>query len=300
MTFCSRGIGEIFAPWIVAGIVAIVVLAVPFGFLNAQTLNFSSTDNKSPIEINAEQGIEWKRDELVFLAKGNAHAIRGDVHIYADSLKAYYREKTQAKGKGTEIWRLDAVGKVRIISPGQKAYGDKGVFDVDKAILILTGVKNKVRFLTEQDKIYADRQIEYWEAKQMAVARGNAVARRQNRELRADVLAAYFRKDRQGKSKVYRIEAFDNVRVKTAEDRAVADRGVYIVATGIAVLTGNVRMFRGQDQLKGCKAEINLNTGISKLFSCPASSQGGGRVRGVLQPSRGNNHGKKSKAKSKK
>jgi len=254
--------------------------------VQAQTLNFASTDNKQPIEINAEEGIEWQRDKLVFLAKGNAHAVRGDVHVYADSLKAYYREKDKAKNKGTEIWRLDAIGKVRIVSPGQKAFGDKGVYDVDKAILILTAQKQKVRFLTAQDKITADKQIEYWETKQMAVARGNAVAQRQNRVLRADVLAAYFRKDRQGKSKVYRIEAFDKVRVATKDERAVADRGVHEVATGIAVLTGNVRMWRGSDQLKGCKAEINLNTGISKLFSCPPSSRGGGRVQGVLQPTR--------------
>jgi len=275
-------------PWqSISVIVASILCVATMGPLNAQTLNFASTDNKQPIEINAEQGIEWKRDELVFLARGNAHAIRGDVNVYADTLKAYYREKSKTtKGKGTEIWRLDADGNVRIVSPGQKAFGDKGVFDVDKSILILTGVKKKVHFITAQDKITADNQIEYWEAKQMAVARGNAVARRENRVLRADVLAAYFRKDRSGKSKVYRIEAFDNVRVKTAEERAIADRGVYVVATGIAVLTGNVRMFRGQDQLKGCKAEINLNTGISKLFSCPASSPGGGRVQGVLQSSR--------------
>jgi lipopolysaccharide export system protein LptA len=262
----------------------------PFSLVNslhAQTLNFASKDSQQPIEINAEDGIEWQRDKLVFLAKGNAHAKRGAVNIYADSLKAYYREKSQKKSKGTDIWRLDAIGNVRIISPGQKAFGDKGVYDVDKAILILTAIKKKVSFLTAQDIITADKQIEYWEAKQMAVARGNAVARRGKRVMRADVLAAYFRKDRQGKSKVYRIEAFDNVRVATADERAIADRGVYEEATGIAVLTGAVRMFRGSNQLRGCKAEINLNTGVSKLFSCPKSSQGGGRVRGVLQPSRG-------------
>ena len=258
-----------------------------FNSLNAQTLNFASGDSQEPIEINAEEGIEWQRDKLVFLAKGNAHAIRGAVHVYADSLKAYYREKTQKKSKGTDIWRLDAIGNVRIVSPGQKAFGDKGIYDVDNAILILTAVKKKVSFLTAQGTITADNQIEYWERKQMAVARGNAVARRGKRVLRADVLAAYFRKDRQGKSKVYRIEAFDRVRVATADERAIADRGVYEVATGIAVLTGKVRMFRGSDQLRGCKAEINLNTGISKHFSCQKSSQGGGRVRGVLQPSRG-------------
>ncbi|MEQ8192974.1 MAG: LptA/OstA family protein [Rhodospirillales bacterium] len=260
----------------------------------AQTLNFASTENNQPIEITAEQGIEWQRDKLIFLAKGNAHAIRGDVNVYADTLKAHYREKagidpkTQANSKGTEIWRLDADSNVRIVSPGQKAFGDKGVYDVDKAILVLTSAgKKRVRFVTEQDIITSDRQIEYWEAKQMAVARGDAIAKREDRVLKADVLAAYFRKDKDGKSKVYRIEAFDNVRVNTAEERAIADRGVYVVATGIAVLTGRVRMFRGPDQLNGCKAEINLNTGISKLFSCPPSAEGGGRVHGVLKSSKG-------------
>jgi hypothetical protein len=47
-------------------------------------------------------------------------------------------------------------------------------------------------------------------------------------------------------------------------------------------------MFRGPDELNGCKAEINLNTGISKLFSCPPSAEGGGRVHGVLKSSKGN------------
>lgn len=271
----------------------LVLCALPFAAA-AQTLNFANTDSKDPIEITAEQGIEWQRDKLVFLAKGNAHAIRGDVNVYADTLTAHYREKTQAdaktqtNSKGTEIWRLDADGNVRIVSPDQKAFGDKGVYDVDKAILVLTSAGKRVRFVTAQDVISSDKQLEYWETKQMAVARGNAVATREDRVLKADVLAAYFRKDEQGKSRVYRIEAFDNVRVNTAQERAIADRGVYVVATGIAVLTGRVRMFRGSDELNGCKAEINLNTGISKLFSCPPSAEGGGRVHGVLKSSKGN------------
>jgi lipopolysaccharide export system protein LptA len=66
-------------------------------------------------------------------------------------------------------------------------------------------------------------------------------------------------------------------------DTVSADRGVYNVASGIATLTGTVQIIRGRNRLNGCRAEVNLNTGISKLFSCP-QTRGTKRVRGVLQP----------------
>ena len=38
--------------------------------------------------------------------------------------------------------------------------------------------------------------------------------------------------------------------------------------SGIATLTGQVRLVRDDNELRGCRAEVNLNTGISKLFPC--------------------------------
>ena len=245
----------------------------------AQTLNFGSSDSDDPIEIFADNGIEWQQENLLFLARGNARAVRGPVTVHADELRAYYREKSDG---GTDIWRLDANGHVRIKTQGEAAYGDKAVYQVENGILVLSG--RKVRLVAGKDQITANRQLEYWEKKRMAVARGNAYAVRQGKRLKADVLASYFRPDKNGNNKLYRVDAFDNVKIVTQNNTATADRAVYNVESGIATLTGSVKLVRGKNVLTGCSAEVNLNTGISKIFSCP-TTPGATRKRaqGVLR-----------------
>lgn len=262
-----------------AGVALFLALAVPGGGSFAQSLNFGGGDSDLPIEIFADNGIEWQQENLVFLARGNARAVRGEVTVFADELRAYYREKADGS---TDIWRLDAIGKVRIKTPGETAFGKKAIFQVNKGLLVLSG--GTVRLVTATDEITADKQIEYWEKKRLAVARGNAFAKRGKKKLRADVLAAYFRVDKKGKNKLYRVDAFDRVRIVTGKDIATSDRAVYNVESGIATLTGSVKLVRGKNVLRGCRAEINLNTNVSKLFSCPASADGvKERVRGVLR-----------------
>jgi lipopolysaccharide export system protein LptA len=245
----------------------------------SQSLNLNSGKSGAPLEISATNGVEWQQEKKVFVARGNAKAVRGTLTLRARELAALYREQP---GGNTEVYLLQASGDVRLTSPGQTVTGQKGIYDVDNAILTISGGK-QVKFKTATDEITATKQLEYWEQRQLAVARGNAVAIREGRRLRADTLAAYFRKDKKGRSAVYRVEAFDNVHIKTALDTVSADRGVYNVASGIATLTGTVQIIRGRNRLNGCRAEVNLNTGISKLFSCP-QTRGTKRVRGVLQP----------------
>ena len=110
----------------------------------------------------------------------------------------------------------------------------------------------------------------------MAVARGNAQAFSADKNLKADVIVAYFKKNKAGKSSIHRLEAFDNVKIKTATEHAASDRGIYNVKSGIATLTGSVMIVRDGNQIDGCKAEVNMNTGISKMFSC--AGQGGGAL----------------------
>jgi lipopolysaccharide export system protein LptA len=254
---------------------SVLLAAAALSTVKAQGLNFGNGDSDVPIEVYADNGIEWQQDTLTFLALGNARAIRGEVTVYGDELRAFYRKLSDGS---TEIWRLDVTGNVKIITPGETAYGDKGVYDVDNAILILTG--KKVRLLTLNDEVIADQQIEYWERKQMAVARGNAQVLSDDKNLKADVIVAYFKKNKGGKNAVHRVEAFDNVNIKTAKEEAISDRGVYDVESGIATLTGSVKIVQDQNQLEGCKAEVNMNSGISRIFSC--ENNAGGQVGGVF------------------
>jgi lipopolysaccharide export system protein LptA len=218
----------------------------------AQSLNFSSGD--TPIEIDADNGIEWQQDGLMFVARGNARAVRGEVQILADELRAYYRKTTQG---ATEIWRLDAIGAVRIKSAEGTAFGDKALYDVDNSILTITG-KN-LKLISGQDWLTATDQLEYWEKKQMA----------------------YFRKNKKNEQRIYRVDAFDAVKVSAGKDEATSDRGVYNVESGIATLTGNVKIVRDKNVLNGCSANVNMNTGVSRLYSC---ATGNTRVKGRFLP----------------
>lgn len=246
----------------------------PVAPLHAQGVGLPSQANGKPIAINADNGIEWDSKNKAYIARGNAKAIQGDVSVDADTLTAYYRE---AKDGSTQVWRIDAEGNVLISTPTQKGYGDKGVYDVAKGILVLTG--RNVRLVTATDRITARDSLEYWEKRSLAVARGNAIAQRGDNRLRADVLTAHFVKDKSGKSAVKRVDAYDNVVITTPTEVVRAARGVYNVDTGIATLTGSVKITRGENQLNGERAVVNLNTGVSQLFG-----RGKGGVRGIFTP----------------
>ena len=239
---------------------------------SAQVIGLPGQDRTKPIEINAEDGIEWRQREKIYVARGKARATQGEVTVHADVLTAHYREMP---GGSTEIWRIDANGNVRIAAPNQTAYGDNAVYDVGKGLLVLTG---KVRLVTETDQISARDSLEYWEKRSFAVARGEATAVRGDRRLAADVLVAHFKKGGDGTSKIHEIEAFDNVLISSPEEIVRAEHGIYDVETGIATLTGSVKITRGENQLNGARARVNLNTGVSLITG---GAQG---VRGYLAP----------------
>jgi lipopolysaccharide export system protein LptA len=259
----------------------ILVLQLALTGAAAQGINFAGGGSDVPTEVFADDGIEWDQDRKVFTARGSARAVRGEVQIFADTLRAFYLEK---EGGGTDIRRLEAEGQVRIQSPGETAYGDFGVYEMGQAVLVLTSKPGKrVKLVTAEDEVTADRQLEYWEAKQLAVARGNAVAVREGKRLHADILTAHFGRDKNGKSRIHRVEAFDGVSITTEDDVVSSDRAVYNVNSGIVTLSGSVKITRGANQLNGCEAEVNLNTGKSQLKSCSSAISGGNRVQGLLK-----------------
>src|SRR4051794_40471798 len=45
-----------------------------------------------PIQIQADNGIEWQQNARVYIARGNATAIRGTAEVHADTLIAHYRD----------------------------------------------------------------------------------------------------------------------------------------------------------------------------------------------------------------
>ena len=234
-----------------------------------------------PLEINAEEGIEWRRNEQLYIARGNAEAIRGEMTLYADVMTAHYSKNQDGD---TDIDRIDVEGDVRIVTPTQTIYGDRGAYDVANGVLVLVG--DNLRLVGENDVITARDSLEYWELKNMAVARGDAVAVRDDTRIQADVLSAHFAPDATDNLTLTRIDAFGNVRIATATEFARGDRGVYYVEREFATLSGAVKITREENQMNGEYAEINMKTGVSRLLAGAPGTKTKSRVQGMLVPRR--------------
>lgn len=263
---------------------ALAALVLAAAGAQGQGLSGLTGGGDGPLRIEADEGIEWRRDEQVYIARGNAVARRESVTVYGDKLVAHYRD--QGGGEGTEIHRIEAIGDVRIVGDNETAYGDRGVYDVDKAVVVLTG--DDLRLVTGEETITAEDSLEYWEARNLAVARGDAVAVRGDRRVRADVLTAHFQADGSADAQaVSRIEAFGDVQIASPRSVARGDKAVYDTRSRVATLVGDVKITRGENQLNGGWAEVNLETGVSRLRGAPPDSDRAARVQGLLAPGSG-------------
>lgn len=257
-------------------------------------------DSKKPISIEADQGIEWQQNNHVYIARGHATAKRGNGAITADTLTAHYRPAAQAQagskqtdaGKGdmidsgSQIYLVEADGHVELAGETQHAYGDHGVYDVDAGTMVLTG--NNLRLVTKDDTVTARDSLEWHDKEQVAVARGDAVAIRENKRLRADVMTAEVTRDEKGAQHISRIDAQGDVTVSSQDQTGRGDSGVYNVDTGITTLIGHVRLTRGQNELRGQYAVVDMNKSIYRLLGAPPSetltSSRPTRVEGLFVP----------------
>ena len=269
---------------------------------SAQGLSLGGVSEDRPVEVSADSGIEWQQDAQLYIARGNAIAKRGTTEVHADTLTAHYRPSKGAGGE-TEVYRLDADGHVMIKGPTQTVVGDQAVYDVDQQIGIVTG--KTLKLTTPSDVVTARDSFEWYDAKQISVARGDAIAVRDTKRLRADVLTAHMTKEKpkpgenqpeaktskavpattnaktsakagplgdgdEG-SRISRIDAQGNVLVSTPTDVGRGDYGVYNADTGIVTLLGNVTITRGPNAIKGEYAVVDLNNNVSRMMPGPST-----------------------------
>lgn len=240
-----------------------------FSMLNAQNLNFNKNNDQNPIEVSANKGIEWQREEKVFIARGSAKAIQGDTKVYADELIAHYRDDD---GQDTDVYRVDALGNVIIISKSETARGSAAVYDFEKDVLVMEG--NPSSLETEDGKVISYDTIQFWGKEEIALAKGNALAERDNNKLFADMLVARFQKKNnnnvnvnESDTRISMIEGYGNVRLETKSGEIIiGERGKYDLISEVAILDGNVRVKSENSQMKGGFAVIDTAMGVSTLY----------------------------------
>jgi lipopolysaccharide export system protein LptA len=297
-----------------------LALATLCGTAYGQALDLS---HGGPITVTALGGIDWNQAAQTVTAHDDARATRGAVTVTADVLIAHYRKKANAAAPtpaptkvavttpapapgvtgapddtgNNEIYRLDAEGHVHIFTATDQAWGDHGIYDIDQAVLVLTG-KN-LHLTTPTNLMTARDAMEYWSVKHLAIGRGDAsVTSNDGRRITADTLVGYTADNKApgtapapapkpGKTedplaasgKLQKVEAYGHVQVRTATEIVNGDRGVYLPDTGLSHIIGHVHITRGENQLNGAAAIVNMKTGLATMTQAP-----GGRVQGLIVP----------------
>jgi lipopolysaccharide export system protein LptA len=242
----------------------------------------ASSNSSDPIEITAGKTLEWHRNDNKYIARGQVQAKQGDTSIFSETLTADYRAGQKSSN---EIYLLTAEQDVRVQNTTTTIYGEKAVYEVDKAYAVMTG--NNLKMESPDQVVTARDKMEYWSNTGEAVATGNAKVVRAEDTINADVIKAIFKETPTGRQ-IDTLHANGHVVIVTPTETLTGDNGVYHAATNTAEITGNVKIVRGPNVLEGVRGEVDLNTNVSKMFGAPnasgATGPSDGRVRGIFYP----------------
>ena len=230
--------------------------------------NVNSEPNDLPIEIYADEGIEWHKNDNKYLAIGNAKAIQGTLSLKSDYIEAFYEENTSSE---MDIVKVEAHKNVIVTDEKVKITGgDSAEFEVKKDYFKIIG--SKLKLTSEFDKLNANKKIEYWRKKNVAVATGKAIAIKKDEFIiKGEKLVWHLEKNGE-KMDIKKILGFENVSIETNNEVAFSDKALYNKSKEICKLFGNVRLQKGESFLMGDYAEVALKKGISKLMPAPSST----------------------------
>ena len=233
-------------------------------WINSQQI-INQKQNGEPVEIYAEQGIEWHKNDNKYLAIGNAIAKSGKMSVNSDRIEAFYEESDNS---GMDIKLVKAHRNVVVTDENLKIVGGKlAEYNLRKDYFSIFG-KNLI-LTSQENKLESNNKMEYWRTKGVAIASGKAKAQKGNEfKIKAEKLVWYLNENDK-KIDVKKIFGFENVSIFTNNEVAFSDKALYNKESGICKLFGNVKLQKGDSFLTGDYAEVDLNKGISKLLPAP-------------------------------
>ena len=241
-----------------------------------QLTNFDNSNG--PIEIFADDGIEWHKNKSKYVALGNAKALSGSLSLESDKIEAFYKENDSSNMNITEVR-----AKKNVVVQDKKMKitgGDYAEYKILKDYFFING-KNII-LTSEKNILKSNKKLEYWRSKNIAIATGKAQAKKNNEfVVVADKLVWYLQEKNQ-KTTVKKLLGFNNVSIKTNNEVAFSDKAIYNNNTEICKLFGNVKLQRGESFLIGEYAEVDLRSGISKLLPAPGTKLNENKVRALI------------------
>lgn len=134
-------------------------------------------------------------------------------------------------------------------------------------------------------------QLQVQDEKGTATFSGNVKVVQGDTVMQAGFMTVYYARDgggsaATGSSQIDRIDVRDKVYIRSDDQEATADRGVFNMKSEVVELTGKqVVLSQGGNVLVGCKLTVFLKTSEARVERCPnAGGTSSGRVRMQIDP----------------
>lgn len=261
--------------------VLVTAVLASFVLMTADTTSAQAQED-NPLIVEADDSLQWLRNEKQYVATGNATAQQGDLTLKANVITAHYESENTETGDhdATTITFIKGETAAKLTRASLIATANVIEYDIITEFVKIFGGSPLI--INGQDRMSATEVITYNRSTREIIARGDAQVKLANgQELHGNIITIVITQD---EGDIETVTADGNALVTsqsdTGQQRAVADTMVYTRTDGIAVLTGNVEIEDGNNLLTGDRAEVNTITGTSTM----SSSQGGKRVGGVFNP----------------
>jgi len=236
---------------------------------------------QAQINIDADERVEWYRDEQKIIAIGNTIATKNQNILKGNTLTVYYEKVQLEDGSQKEqIQRIYSDGNVRIEMPDATGSGEHFSYNLPLDTAILKGKPAVLK--NSQGEISAFDNITYYGAENKSIALGNVIAKNPDYTIHADKMISYFDIDKQGKKSLNRVEIYADqnpIKIVNQQSTVTGKRGVYFPLENKLKIFDNVTITQNKDILNGDYAETDLKTGISRLLATKSKNS---RVTGIF------------------
>lgn len=229
----------------------------------------------APFTVEADELLEWNQAKGTYSATGNAVAKQANQQIKGEQLVASYDPNSESR----KITLIVATGSVEYWDGESRAKGDKLTYNIDSERYLIEGPKS---FVTSPNgTMRATKSIELFSSSpdgQLLTAIGAAqYTDFKGQIVEGETINAHL--DAEGVLDV--LDALGNVKVVALDGQvATGDAVTYNQKTSKALLTGNVEIVDSGNVMRGSRAEVDFDSGISRILS----GGSGNRVSGTLQP----------------
>ena len=228
-----------------------------------------------PFTVEADDILEWDQKKGTYRAKGNALAKQADQQIKAQELVASYDPENENR----KITLIVATGDVEYKDGTSIAKGNRLTYDLAAETYLIEGNNAFVTGPNGIMRATKSIQLATTETKTRIITAKGAAQYVDSDGQSVDGETIIARLDETGALDV--LDATEEVKVVAINGQiATGDTVTYSSKTSKALLTGNVEFTDNGSIMRGSRAEVDFDSGISRILS----DGSGKRVSGTLKP----------------